>query len=234
MPADASDITGCGGDLQTTCAGGRVCGNGSCFFFYDGFDGAMSPTWKVDVDPSATVAVDTNKAFRGTGSLAVTLSSTGTWELARLVRPMSLDPAFVRAFVWIPSTATMSTSNDVEMMTYRNSNDSPWPQAALTLRSTFRLGAAVDSWQATPNAVVASNAMPRDTWVCVEWSVQYDGTARVATSQSGAVVASVAPTALAVPLDSYAMGFNGPPPAAPFTFWIDELAIDGSPIGCDR
>jgi hypothetical protein len=205
------------------------------FYFYDGFDGAMSPSWSADVENGSNISVDTTKAYRGSGSLAVTVNSgSASYELVHLARPLSLSPVYARAFVWIPSTATLSASADAQLMSYRDNSDDPFPLAALTLRSTFRLGAAVENWSATPATSVASRALPLDSWVCVEWSVKYDDSAAVATSQAGSVVASVAPAPLANPLNSCAIGFAGPPPAAPFTFWIDELAIDGSPIGCDR
>jgi len=204
-------------------------------YFYDGFDGTMSSSWSVDVENGSDIRVDATKMFRGSGALAVTVNSgAASYELVHLVRPLALSPVYARAYVWIPSTATLSLSSDAQLMTYRDNSDDPFPLAALTMSSAFRLGAAVQNWTATPAASVASSAIPTDRWVCVEWSVQYRDAPAVSTSQDGSVVASVAPAALANPLNSVAIGFAGPPPLAPFTFWIDELALDKSPIGCDR
>jgi hypothetical protein len=234
-----SDQNGCGGDLQPccngSCDGGRICGNGTCFFFYDGFDGSISPSWTMKADNGCTIVADTSKAYRGTGSLKITANAGAVaWEQAELLRPMSLSPLYARAYVWIPSTAAFSLSDPVQLITYRDGANSPYPQAVLTLSSTFRLGAAVQNWTSTPASVTASAAIPLETWVCVEWRVQFDGSASVRSFQDGSLVASIAPMPLGAPLNAWYFGFAGPPPASTVTFWMDELAFDANPIGCQR
>jgi hypothetical protein len=235
-----ADGGACGGDLQpccggTTCDDGRVCGNGTCFLFYDGFDGTIAPSWTLTQEHNSSLAADGSRAFRGAGSLKVTASAgAASWELVYLSRPSSQSPLYARAFFWIPSTATLSTTSDAQLMGYLDSNDAPYPSAGVSLSSSFRLGVYVNNWSATPASATAATAMPLDTWVCVEWSVRWDASPSVSLSAMGAPIASLTPAPLASPLDLSFIGFAGPPPLAPLSFWIDELALDEHPIGCAR
>jgi hypothetical protein len=227
----------CGGDLQPCCAGmcdgGLTCGNGTCFFFYDGFDGTISTVWSKREENGGSVAVD-SKAFRGSGSLKVTAKpGTVSWEQVDLERPDSQTPLYARAFVWMPSTATLSASEETQLFTYR-SNETPYPLAALALSSSFRLAAEVQNWTSTPMKNLASSSMPLDRWVCLEWSVRWDASPSVSVSEESMPVASIAPSPLPNPLDISAIGFAGPPPGSEVSFWIDELALDQNPIGCSR
>jgi len=230
----------CGGDLEpccggTDCSGGLTCGNGTCFFFFDGFDGAISSSWHQRAENGSALAVD-NKAYRGTGSLKITANSGGSvaWEQVDLERPSSQSPLHARAFVWMPSTATLATSSHSQLMTYHDSMDDPFPLAALGLSSTLRVAADVQAWTSTPMSASASTALPLDQWVCLEWTVQWDGSPTVAVAQAGTPVAAISPSPLPNPLNVWTIGFAGPPPASAFTFWIDEVALDTQPIGCER
>ena len=235
----AGDDGACGGDLEpccggTVCSGGLSCGNGTCFFFFDGFDGAISPSWFQRAENGSTLAVDT-KAYRGSGSLAIT-ANTGTvaWEEVDLERPSSQSPLYARAFVWMPSTATLATSSHTQLMTYHDSNDSPFPLAALGLSSTLRVAADVQDWTATPASASAASPLPTDQWVCLEWTVRWDQSPTVAVAQDDTPMAAISPSPLANPLNVWSIGFAGPPPGSVLHFWIDELALDTQPIGCQR
>lgn len=229
----------CGGDLEPCCAGsvcsgGLTCGNGTCFLFFDGFDGAISSSWFQRAENGSTLGVD-SKAYRGSGSLKITANTGGVaFEQADLERPSSQSPLYARAFVWMPATATLSTSSHTQLLAYHDSNDNPFPAAALGLSSTFRLTADVQNWTATPMSASAPAAMPTGQWVCLEWTVQWDGAPTVAVAQDGTPVASVSPSPLANPLNVFSVGFAGPPPGAALSFWIDEVALDTQPIGCQR
>jgi hypothetical protein len=236
--ADA-DLGACGDDLAPCCAGnmcngGLTCGNGTCFFFFDGFDGTISSSWHQRAENGSTLAVDT-KAYRGSGSLLIT-ANTGSvaWEQVDLERPSSQSPLYARAFVWMPSTATLATSSHTQLMTYHDSQDSPFPLAALALSSTFRVAADVQDWTSTPMSASASTAMPLDQWVCLEWTVRFDQSPTVAVSQAGAPAAAISPSPLANPLNVWSIGFAGAPPGSVLSFWIDEVALDTQPIGCER
>ena len=69
----------------SVCSGGLSCGNGTCFLFFDGFDGAISPSWFQRAENGSTLAVDT-KAYRGTGSLD---DHARTRAASRSSRPIS-------------------------------------------------------------------------------------------------------------------------------------------------
>jgi hypothetical protein len=229
----------CGGDLEPCCAGtecngGLTCGNGTCFLFFDGFDGAISSSWHQRAENGSALAVD-GKAYRGSGSLMVT-ANTGTvaWEQVDLERPSSQSPLYARAFLWMPSTATLSTSSHSQLMTYHDSNDSPFPLAALGLSSTFRVAADAENWAATPTSASATTALPLDQWVCLEWTVGWDTSPTVAVAQQGSPVAAISPSPLGNPFNVWAIGFAGAPPASVLSFWIDEVALDTQPIGCER
>jgi hypothetical protein len=234
----AADLA-CGDDLEpccggSSCNGGLTCGNGTCFFFFDGFDGAISSSWYQRAENGSMLAVDT-KAYRGSGSLKITANSgSASFEEVDLERPASQSPLYARAFVWMPSTATLSTSSHAQLMTYHDSTDSPFPLAALGLSSTFRVAADVQDWNSTPISASAAAAMPLDTWVCLEWTVRWDGTPTVAVAQNDLPAAAIAPSPLANPLNVWSIGFAGAPPGSALTFWIDEVALDTHPIGCQR
>jgi hypothetical protein len=239
VPPGGGDLGVCGGDLEPCCDGnvcndGRTCGNGTCFFFFDGFDGTIASSWHQRAENGSALAVD-GKAYRGSGSLKVT-ANTGTvaWEQVDLERPSSQSPLYARAFVWMPATATLATSSHTQLMTYRDSNESPFPQAALGLSSTLRVAADVQGWTATPMSAGASVALPLDQWVCLEWTVRFDQSPTVAVEQEGMQVAAISPAPLANPLNVWSIGFAGAPPGSVLDFWIDEVALDPQPIGCQR
>jgi hypothetical protein len=249
----------CGAASQPCCAGSAcnaalTCTGGTCYsgpppslcssagvLFCDGFDGSISSSWERDT-PNGSLTTDATHVFRGTQSLHVHVDATSSSVYAevRLTNgnaPFPLNPAYVRFFLWFPSNTPRVA---IWPLNYQE-QDNPYGGSAITIETNRDL--TVDTYEFVngPGAT-SSNALPTDQWVCLEYQVQTTssgGTSFLKLLQWGSVIDDGGSFQLPSgdpPLSKLFLGFEQTldPGTPAFDYWIDEIAIDSSPIGCSK
>jgi hypothetical protein len=225
-----------GSDSQA--GGGSLCTSANVLFC-DGFENGSS-AWTV-FSAHGSVAIDSSKAYRGRHALhARTEAVTGT-SLPMIgagyghTFASSLPfPLFIRMFVYMPSPVPPSVGAFVDVL----QNASPYAGMQLNIRPPggYLGGTAyngLDSdWSAT------SDLLPPDAWACVE--IEIDGPA---TNLVRVFLSDVELTAMREGLPSdvpplgilqVGLGYYAANAQAASDLWIDEVAVDGSRIGCSR
>jgi hypothetical protein len=232
-----------GRPIEAASGGAAAAGESLCVaanvIFCDGFENGSS-AW-TPTTASGSVAVDSSKAYRGAHSLhAQTEAVTGTSQpkigagYTHLFVPSPSFPLFARMFVYMPSPVQPSVGAFVNVL------QSIPPYAGVQLNERppggFIGGTGYNGLDTDWSA--ASDLLPTDSWSCVEIEIDGPPTNTVhvylwdteLTAMREPLPASVPPLGLLnVGLAYFAANAQ---PA--YDLWIDEVAVDGSRIGCSR
>lgn len=187
---------------------------------------------------------DTARAHCGLGSLRVRTPAFGTGGsgISMLSDAKSLADRrlagsfFARAWVYVPSTTTLSGDNYFTLMEVRQDVD-PFLGVGVELHGD---NTSLTNWTATPSAVSSTaSAFPRDAWVCVEWSVTFDaksGASSVWLGGAAQPIATITST-LTAPTPAYGSFLIGAyatatAPQPEIELWIDDVVLDTARVGC--
>ncbi len=224
-------------------AGGNpsLCGGG--FLFCDGFEsGIDASTWQVGTTMEGHVAVDSTYVYRGAKALHASLDAfqggLAYGPSAQLLHHDMSWPGhiFVRAFVYAPQPLP---ANFTTLFTVGQYGGNP-----VGLQLNVAPGAA-EAWAETifadgqnDGTWLDSTTMASAQWACVEIEVD-SGAGKVKVSVNGTVLAMLNhPIGMVMPaLQQLAIGlyiFNPPASQGATEIWVDEVAVDGSAIGCSK
>jgi hypothetical protein len=211
----------------------------AAFLLCDGFESGSidGATWKQARNLS-TPTVESGHAFRGNYALHVrsTPVDAGVSTYTSLTPLKSLTPSpalWVRAFVYLtgPPAPTdllllslASNSGDVLRLVVRP------PAGALVFSATFPSSAVTTS----------ATAVPRDRWVCLEWLVDAGTPNQVRVFVDGTelgdlhLLQSTQPANPLQVLNFYFAFFNAAVALPAYDYYLDEIAVDTTQVGCDR
>jgi hypothetical protein len=205
----------------------------------EGFEsGSIGAPWRQIVDNGA-FTLDSARVHRGLYALHIHQNQIAPPAGAQLqIVETSAVPQpdfYMRAFVWFPAgadpTAVALFAADQAVSPYHGIN--------LNVTGSPSTLATYNNIPASPVSVTASSpALPTSRWTCLEWHIRIgaggfakayiDGTEVTALSSSQNTQASP-------PLGSIALGLLAPAQAANARdVWLDDIIVDGNPIGCDR
>lgn len=201
--------------------------------FCDGFEFGLG-LWTPQLT-GGQAAPDTTRAYRGTFSLHAhvdAVSQSGPVKAVEQHYQSLPADVFVRMFVYLPSPFPPSSPAFVDVL----GGSSPY--AGVQLRgqppgvvAATAYNGPTDDWQsATP--------MPLDQWTCLE--IESDGPSQTFRAWLDDVpltdLTLTFPSALP-PLGTVQVGLGYFTPSVPqgaSDVWIDEVAVDGSRIGCAK
>lgn len=217
--------------------GGSLCSNIAAPALCDGFETGPATFWNTPVSSGGTssTTTDTAHAFRGTHSLHVTndaVDAAGTLVFATLTENQLLPTSlYVRAYLYVPSGFPTEAGG---ILNYEQ-RASPFQQIVLDLDSqSFTVFDSIDS----TSQHAQSTVIPYDQWFCAEWSA-IEGSKGATTLKINDVavtgLSNPVNTMATPPFDQLALGLISTVPNTPKReLWIDEVIIDGSPIGCAK
>lgn len=228
------------GDLDGQCVAGGDGGGGLCSTFTglacEGFEGAtVGSAWQIYV-PNASYARDSTRAARGDASghfqlMASPALGSTYGELGNLTGPTTGTIA-TRAFFFFPTLPPYSGSR---LIAVRQTTGSflhislNFDQSKLSLHSSI-----------TNSYRQSAVDLPTGRWVCFELVVTYGQAGTVRSYLDGQELSSLRldETTLATPpASALFLGLAIEDPGTPtpaYDYWIDEVALDTTRIGCAR
>jgi hypothetical protein len=225
--ADSGSIIAPGGPSLCTTAG---------FLFCDGFEGTLS-AWVIDTS-GGEASIDTTRAFRGTHSLhAHTDALTGgsmPFQKAYVDHLQTLPQTlFARAFLYIPSPyGSQSAAGVLNVF----EPIPPYAGAEIDLLpNTNRLAYNGFNDPSLNGNIASSAALTLDAWHCLEMEIDGAGRAfhayldNVELADLAHDLAGTAPILGALQVG---LGFSQASAQAAADLWVDEVAVNGSRIGC--
>jgi hypothetical protein len=247
--ACASADLGVPSDLAGSDAAGGVskC-QGSGLLVCDSFEAGIGSLWFIEEVPqsSVTVQAELGRAYRGTRAVHAHVAAiTGGTYVQAKIRESTMVPTgtiFARAFFFVDDnviprgTQLMFTAQRV----------SPYSGIAISATSnTHRL--AYYTW-ATPtggSGFESPTQVPYGRWICMEWELNEGplpttdaGTGSMRVWMDGVEIADMYRANMySRPFFGnlgFGFEFTAGADVGPLDMWIDEVAIDGSRIGCDR
>jgi hypothetical protein len=225
------NVTIGGGGGDSLCSG--IAAPALC----DGFETGPATFWNTPVSSGGTssTTTDTAHAFRGTHSLHVTndaVDAAGTLVFATLTENQLLPTSlYVRAYLYVPSGFPTEAGG---ILNYEQ-RAAPFQQIVLDLDSqSFTVFDSIDS----SSQHAQSTVIPYDQWFCVEWSAIEGSKGATTLKLNDMTVSGLSDpvnTMATPPFDQLALGLISTVPNTPKReLWIDEVIIDGSPIGCAK
>jgi hypothetical protein len=232
-----------GSDAAVDLAGGdlgsgptpSLCGGGA-FVLCEGFEsGAIGAPW-TESTPSGQLTVDGAHVYRGAHALHVHTNAfaAGGAAHASLSETKSFAQTgakiYVRAFVYVPSPAP--NADGVLMAAQQEVSPFHGEEVYLT-SSKLRL---LDNVPQTYTTHDGADPFPLDRWFCVEWAIDTSGPTTTVSLDGNQEISSTDPNQPQPGLGGLAFGlqyYNQVAQGA-VDIWLDELVVDGAPIGCDR
>lgn len=205
--------------------------------FCDGFEAGIGASWTIDTAsgtavPSGTqvhggaksVGLVTNAITSSTTNPRASLSLTG-------LLPVTGATIYARAWFYLQSPFD-TTATFAQMINFANSSGtgiSIGARHGVITANDYTSGGYMES---------ATKALPLDTWFCLQMEMPNNSTSTVRTFVDGVEVTDIALTkSTAQPVsDQFYVGFlwaNTITSQAKAQGWIDDVAIDTSPIGCN-
>jgi hypothetical protein len=221
-----------GADLQSSLC--SIAGVALC----DGFESDLLgfPPW-VAVEHAAQVSIDRTRAYRGVHALRVHTNELPDVDVARrhgeITERVAIPGPLVamRFFVYVPSPAPTADWRLSGML----QADIPYLGPMIYIRNQSPIFA-------TPGQTerISTRKLPTDRWVCVEWRITRGaaGDSKLFVDEQEVTDISFAGnTELDAPIGllTFGMSFFGNDMIQPaYDIWIDEVMVDGAPIGCAR
>jgi hypothetical protein len=218
-----------------TPGGPSLCANAG-FLFCDGFEGTLS-AWAVDTS-GGEVSIDTTRAFHGTHSLHAHTDPVAAglmpFQKAYVDHVQTLPlTMFARAFLYIPSPYAGQSAAGV-LNTFQPGL--PYAGAEIDLLpGTERLAFNGFDDPSLNGNIASSTALTLDAWHCLEMEIDGENQAfhayldGVELHDLSHDLAGMPPT---LGVLQVGLGFSQAfvQPAA--DLWVDEVAVNGSRIGC--
>jgi hypothetical protein len=206
--------------------------------FCDGFESpTLSSHWAAVVQSGGTVTVDTTRAYRGVSSLHLhqnALGSNGASDV-EINESQSFPAAqlWVRAFVYLPGAFA---ADDADLV-LAEQNTTPYGGILLGVQGT----SLHTNNTLTGTRKTSTTVMPRDRWVCLEWTIQFGASGTTALTVDGVAAnnlggaQNLAPTP-AIGQLGLSLIAQAPPGGsiAARDVWIDEVIVDTKAVGCAR
>jgi hypothetical protein len=226
------------GGANTLCSGAAAAS--ACqgqYLFCDSFEaesGAKLSAWDDTVVDGSHAELDVSQARACRGSRALEAAAAGANAHAFAVKQLAVpSTVYLRTAVYVEPGSSMAWVN---LMGIQSSTRT----AEIALRFTGQGGkmTIARSFGASTAETPAFNAITPGRWSCVEMRVDTDSKrGKVAVMVDGKEVASFDdfPTIGngARSYDQVLLGIDQTGQTAPVTWYIDELAVSSSPIGCD-
>jgi len=204
--------------------------------FTEGFEnGIMGAVWAVS-QTNGSLNIDPSRVHRGQYSLHVhenALAAGGSAKVSLVeTQAVPLPDMFIRVFAYVPS------GSDPASVAILTVDQASAPHKGINLNQAQRSFSSSNNIPAPPVTLAATTPpMPIDQWVCLEWHVRVapNGSATLSvngtevTALSGMQNTQPAPTVAEIGLGLTASPSNS---VAARDVWFDDVAIDGSPIGC--
>ena len=217
-PADAP------GDAAYVCTG----------FICDGLDGAtIDPRWTVDTN-NGSITPDTARVHSGTSSLHLhtdAVSASTTNPRAELLTSQGFPvTGEIYARAWMYFASPMPGTPFAQLINFANT-------AGVGISMGERNAFVVDNDYTTPNYVASTTVMlPLDRWTCLQLAIPSgtSGTTHVAIDGAEVTDASSSQTNQPAP-DHVYLGVEWVATVSSlpaFDAWIDDIAIDTSPVPC--
>jgi hypothetical protein len=195
---------------------------------------------------NGTVAIDRTRAYRGGGSLKVTVDPTPDVDLGARYSQAQIyeystfpqNPLYIRAFLWLDQMPSYLRPSLMVLQ------QGPAPYAGVMM-SYDNPYLEHFSFNWSPRyAAVASAPFPTGRWVCVEWLFRNgspdaggsDGELRLWIDGAEVPELALNDIALVPPVSKLGFGVEivTYPAAAGFSIWYDEIIVSSTPIGCAR
>jgi hypothetical protein len=233
------------GDLGGVCVEAptnpSLCSEGS-FALCDGFEApALSASWMPDIT-NAVIEPDTAHAYRGMRSLHVHKDATNggpsTYDYI-YASPTLTATQYFRAFFYVPSPGPAGFTN------LMNSDATTTAGGVDFVAQSGAKGLSVglNDWFSDSGSGdhITPTLLTKDDWVCVEIQVTPAtgaGTFDLKLAINGVVQSAASFAAATIPSVARRLylgyGTNMPPAMPAVDFWVDEVAVDSAPIGCQR
>jgi hypothetical protein len=229
-PADSSADAGEAGPDAEAGPPPPYCGDGG-LLFCDGFENGLTP-WSGTFVTLGSLAIDTTHVHAGSHALVSHTNAEfdGGAAYAAQVQIVQSWPAhlFTRFFVYEPSPAPPSTANLLDL----DENFSPYGGLAFNATPS---GLSMNSFNTGSDAVWASDGgTTLDDWVCFELELDtIQGASHL--YMNDVEVTDLAQTNVNVGqigIIGVGLTFYLPDPQGGQTMWFDDVAVNGSRIGC--
>lgn len=188
----------------------------------DGFEGDFDG-WSQQI-AGGGLEVVSSPVFFGGGALRATTPAAGAHAyLQQAFAAIDSGSIYTRAYVYLPST--LLTPGRVELS---NTGDTSGVHFHFSVDLNTPL-------MAVNNQELGGVELARDTWVCVEWRVDIAaaGSGEMFIDGQSAIALTGLDTNLTGGYSALDIGiFDTSPAEGGFEVYIDEVAMDTSPIGC--
>jgi hypothetical protein len=198
--------------------------------FCDGFEFGLG-NWGT-IQSSGTVTIDSSRFFRGAASLHVHQDTTTTGATAVAIATLAypMPDFYIRAYVFAPAGFGGPT------VTFLRAQESTAGQFSLDVTLS---PPALGTHAARTNVNRTSTTLlPLNRWVCVEWHVNVATSGFMNVSLDGQPINSLSATqdtSNSPPYDWLVIGLdNSGGSFSARDLWLDEVILDGAPIGCAR
>ncbi len=228
-PAIDSRATDAAADAKADAA--YVCTGFVC----DSLDGAtIDPRWTVDTQ-SGTIVPDTTRFYRGTSSLHLhtnAISASTTNPRAELLTSQGFPvTGMIYARAWMYFASPMPGTPFAQLINFANT-------AGVGISMGERSAYVVDNDYTTPQYAQSTVTMlPLDRWTCLQLAIPSGVSGTTHVSVDGVEVPDIATSQTNQPApDHVYLGVEWVATVtsqAAFDAWIDEIAIDTSPVPCN-
>lgn len=226
--ASESDVTTESDAPAPPCATGVL--------FCDGFEQGLG-AWPQIEQTNGTIGLDQTHVHRGTQAVRAHVNAITQpgGNPAETIDHQQAWPAhyWLRFFVYVPSP--VSPSNGAALLNLiQSSGANPGLQLFLTpspakvSMTTYNTGND-QTWS-------SSTTSPLDQWVCFELEVDVQ-TEAVRLAMNGVDLGDVDRTGLTLPsadITKLGLGFFNPGTQGAYDVWLDDVIVDGQPIGCTK
>jgi hypothetical protein len=230
--------------LAQKCVGASAGGCGD-LLLCDSFDGSISSAWLQVADPGTgtlTVESDPAHVYRGSGSLKVHLDP-GAFNDVGIVKhdpPIPQNQIYVRMFVYLPPGFAGQFVNAPRILDFSQYGVG-YGDVAVDVEDTTSLTLGSHPPVTGGGEMTSTAQLGTARWQCLELQVNAatDGssTGSATLLVGGASVATMSPLKVdpTQPLNELGIGVGGQlASASGFDLWIDEVAVDNKPIGCQK
>lgn len=225
-----------GADASPTGSDGSTLDSTSCddvhagALFCDGFEGA--PVWTGQRTLGASVAVSSEKVYRGTSALRMQLSggtqAAASFYASSALGGLSAGSLYIRGYFYIPSGAPATHL----LLLWAGGTQTP---------TTNGLGYADNNEYAygendlVPEGLSVGVAVPRDKWTCLEMEIDIGNSGHLQWWVDGAFAGGIGGKTLpSGGFERFEVGVaDAPATQASIVMYADEVIANTTRIGCD-
>jgi uncharacterized protein YjbI with pentapeptide repeats len=224
------------------CSGTSRCATAGVLLCENFESGTIQAPWAARVDTGASAVFDSARTCRGSQALHLTTPALGSSQqiASYLFEETELPTStfYLRAFVYAPAQTWPDPSNTM-LQAFQTAT--PFDDVSFVIE-TGGFMRNVASAGTFARSTLSAAPFPTDRWVCVEWEIvsATGATGALHTWLDGALLQSAeltsAVTQPSPALGAVAIGIDYQPTttSSQLDLWIDEIAIDTKPIGCNK